>query len=351
MARCVGACFIVPPFVLERVIRDGTPEQREWALATLLDDHSIRAQRIHNALVLRDRGRARQPLSPAPGGHPKRTIYDAHQQQDAEASDVVRREGQPAVGDKAVNQAYDGLGSTYQFYWDVFHRNSIDDQGLPLDGVVHYGDHYDNAFWNGARMVFGDGDGYTLLQTTAAIDVIGHELTHGVTEHTANLTYLGQSGALNESVSDVFGSMVKQFALGQTSEQADWLIGEGIVGPALHGKALRSMAAPGTAFEGDPQPAEMRHYVHTVSDNGGVHINSGIPNHAFYLVARELGGRSWDHAGPVWYDTLRDPGLRSNATFHDFAQVTVRAAQHRFGSGPVSNAVRDAWNQVGVTVP
>ena len=195
---------------------------------------------------------------------------------------------------------------------------------------MHYGDHYDNAFWNGARMVFGDGDGYTLLQTTAAIDVIGHELTHGVTEHTANLTYLGQSGALNESVSDVFGSMVKQFALGQTSEQADWLIGEGIVGPALHGKALRSMAAPGTAFEGDPQPAEMRHYVHTVSDNGGVHINSGIPNHAFYLVARELGGRSWDHAGPVWYDTLRDPGLRSNATFHDFAQVTVSAASEGF---------------------
>ena len=101
----------------------------------------------------------------------------------------------------------------------------------------------------------------------------------------------------------------------------------------------------------DPQPAHMRDFKRIHDDNGGVHVNSGIPNHAFYLVARELGGRSWDHAGPVWYETLRDPGLRSNATFHDFAQVTVRAAQHRFGSGPVSNAVRDAWNQVGVTVP
>jgi len=346
-----GCCFIVPPFVLEDVIRRGTAEQREWALATLSRDQSIRAQRMQNALVMAGLPRRLQPLAAPPGGSPKRTIYDAHQQEDAEATDVVRAEGQGPSPDEPVNQAYDGLGATYKFYWDVFRRNSIDDQGLPLDGVVHYGDHFDNAFWNGARMVFGDGDGQTLLETTGAVDVIGHELTHGVTEHTANLAYTGQSGALNESVSDVFGSMVKQYQQGQTSEQADWLIGAGIIGPALHGKALRSMAAPGTAYEGDPQPADMQHYVRTTADNGGVHVNSGIPNRAFYLVASELGGHSWDQAGPVWYDALRDPHVRPTANFHDFAQATVRAAQHRYGAGPAVKAVRDGWSQVGITVP
>ncbi len=351
MRRCAGCCFIVPPFVLEEVIRRGTAEEREWALATLSNDHSIRAQRMQNALVMRGLPRRLQPLVGPAGGNPRRTIYDAQHQQNAEATDVVRAEGQQPVADAPVNQAYDGLGATYTFYWDVFRRNSIDDQGLPLDGVVHYGDHYDNAFWDGSRMVFGDGDGQTLLETTGAVDVIGHELTHGVTEHTANLAYLGESGALNESVSDVFGSMVKQYQLGQTSGQADWLIGAGIVGPALHGQALRSMAAPGTAYRGDPQPADMQHYVRTVADNGGVHINSGIPNHAFYLIASALGGHSWDQAGPIWYDTLRDPNLRPTVNFHEFAQATVRAAQHRFGAGPVVNAVRDGWAQVGITVP
>ena len=112
-------------------------------------------------------------------------------------------------------------------------------------GLVHYGRNYDNAFWdNAGHMFFGDGDGQILTQTTAGIDVIGHELTHGVTQHEANLTYSGQSGALNESISDVFGIQVKQMALKQDVTQSDWLIGADIVGPELK-PALRSMKAPG----------------------------------------------------------------------------------------------------------
>src|SRR5262249_708616 len=147
---------------------------------------------------------------------------------------VVRAEGQPAVTDSAVNQAYDGLGATYNFYWTVFQRDSIDGQGMALFGLVHYGQNYDNAFWdNAAHMFFGDGDGTLLTQTTAGIDVMGHELTHGVTQHEANLTYSGQSGALNESISDVFGIQVKQMVLNLDVTQSDWLIGADIVGDEL----------------------------------------------------------------------------------------------------------------------
>ena len=164
---------------------------------------------------------------------------------------------------------------------------------------MHYGRGYDNAFWDGTQMVFGDGDGTVFNRFTIAVDVIGHELTHGVTEHTAALVYQGQSGALNESISDVFGSLVKQQALGQDAAAADWLIGAGLFTAQVKGVALRSMKAPGTAYDDpqlgkDPQPATMADYVETTDDNGGVHLNSGIPNHAFYLAATAIGGHAWE---------------------------------------------------------
>ena len=202
-------------------------------------------------------------------------------------------------------------------------------------------------------MVFGDGDGELFQRFTIAVDVIGHELTHGVTEATAGLVYQGQSGALNESVSDVFGSLVKQRVLGQDATEADWLIGAGLFTAAVQGVALRSMRAPGTAYDDDvlgrdPQPDHLRGYVETSDDNGGVHINSGIPNHAFYLAATSLGGSAWEVAGRVWYDTLVSGGLKPDADFATFAAATVQAAQARFGTAEVL-AVRSAWDAVGVT--
>src|SRR5437762_2658413 len=173
-------------------------------------------------------------------------------------------------------------------------RTAIDDHGLPLIASSHYDQQYDNAFWNGSQMVFGDGDGQIFNHFTTSVDVIGHELTHGVTGSEVNLTYLRQSGALNESVSDVFGSLVKQYVLKQTASEADWLIGAGLLA-SFPDQALRSMKEPGKAYDNnlmgkDPQPADMAHYVHTAADNGGGHTNSGIPNRAFFLVATALGG-------------------------------------------------------------
>jgi Zn-dependent metalloprotease len=346
--RC--SCFIVQPDVLERIAKTGTPEQREWAMDTLALDHAIRSTRMANALIAGFGARTPQRLLETIAGTPTRTIYDAKGAEDPDVKDVVRKEGAGPVADVAVNEAYEGLGDTFKFYWESYKRNSIDGQGMPLDGVVHFGSNYDNAFWNGSRMIFGDGDGQILTRTTAAKDVIGHELTHGVTEHTANLAYQGQSGALNEHFSDAMGIMVKQYVLKQTVKDSDWLIGEGIVGPALHGKALRSMAAPGTAFQGDTQPSTMAGYVRTSRDNGGVHTNSGIPNFAFYNVAMAIGGHAWEKSGQIWFDTIRDPRLTANATFEQFAWVTVRAAQHLYGAGSELKAVKDGWKKVGVAV-
>ena len=262
----------------------------------------------------------------------------------------------PSSGDVAVDEAYDGLGATFDFFWESYQRNSIDDQGLPLDGTVHFGRNYDNAFWNGERMVFGDGDGKLFNRFTISLDVIGHELTHGVTQDEAQLAYYGQPGALNESLSDVFGSLVKQYKLGQTAAKADWLIGAGLLAAGVKGVALRSMKAPGTAYDDpvlgkDPQPAHMRDFVRTYQDNGGVHINSGIPNHAFYLAAVALGGYAWEKAGRIWYETLRDSKLRPNSGFRTFARLTVASAGRLYGqNSPEQRAIHDSWTKVGVVV-
>ena len=249
----------------------------------------------------------------------------------------------------------DGLGATFDFYDQVFGRNSIDDQGLPLDATVHFGSHYNNAFWNSVQMVFGDGDGQIFNRFTIAVDVIGHELSHGVTEDESQLQYFNQSGALNESMSDVFGSLIKQKLNNQTAAQADWLIGEGLLAAGVNGVALRSMKDPGTAFDDpllgkDPQPKHMKNFVRTFDDNGGVHINSGIPNHAFYQAAIKLGGSAWEKAGQIWYDSLRDPRVKPNAGFLSFAKITVDVAGQRFGATSAERkAVHDSWAAVGIS--
>ncbi|MCY1015035.1 M4 family metallopeptidase [Pyxidicoccus sp. MSG2] len=285
----------------------------------------------------------------------QRTIYDVKNSQ-ALPGTVVRTEGQGDTGDPAVDEAYVGLGATYDLYGEVFGRNSIDGNGMQLLAHVHYSENYDNAFWDGERMVFGDGDGDLFNRFTIAVDVIGHELAHGVTEHEGPLTYFLQAGALNESLSDVFGSLVKQRLLNQTAEQADWLIGAGLFTDNVEGVALRSMKDPGTAYDDDvlgkdPQPGHMRDFVSTWEDNGGVHINSGIPNRAFCIAATQLGGYSWERAGHIWYEALRDPRLRSNSSFLSFARLTVMAAGRLYGTGQdEEKAIRDAWSQVGIRV-
>lgn len=342
---------ILPPYLLRAIARNGTPEQRTAALAGLATDSGIRALRAQADAMP---GVARA-LVPPPAGTPapRRTIYDAAHGQ-ALPGRAIRREGAAPSGDAAVDEAYDGLGATFAFFLDAYRRNSIDDAGMALDASVHFGVQYDNAFWNGAQMVFGDGDGKLFNRFTVALDVIGHELAHGVTAREAGLVYLGQPGALNESLSDVFGSLIKQYALQQDATAADWLIGAGLLAKGVRGVALRSMKAPGTAYDDpvlgrDPQPAHMKNFVDTTEDNGGVHLNSGIPNRAFHLAAVAIGGRAWEIAGRIWYLALRDPKLKANANFAAFAKLTVKTAGRLYtAKGREASAVAAAWKAVGV---
>jgi Zn-dependent metalloprotease len=340
---------IVPPHVLRALLEQKDKRLRDIALRTLTASVRIRERRTVLAQV---------PMA-VPTGEKQRTIYDLKGKVHPLPGELVRSEGDNPSSDDAVNDAYDGLGATYDLYHDVYHRNSIDDHGMRLSATVHYDEGYDNAFWDGRQMIFGDGDEVIFVGFTKAIDVIGHELTHGVTQFTANLDYHNQSGALNESFSDVFGSLVKQYHNHQDAASADWLIGAGILAPGVNGKALRSMKAPGTAYNDsklggkDPQPADMEHFVELSDtdeeDNGGVHINSGIPNRAFFLVAEQLGGYAWEKAGQIWYDTLRQ--LWHNAQFQDCADVSFQVAGRLYGTGSQEQqAVRSAWSEVGLTV-
>ncbi|MGG7573839.1 M4 family metallopeptidase [Streptomyces sirii] len=341
-------CTIIPPHILDNLAQSDDPARHEPARRTLEHDHLRRTRR---------RELAARGLTPGEPGEaadkPNRTVYDAEHREDLPGTKVHAESDGPSQ-DASVNRAHAGLGATFDLYLKIYGRKSIDGAGLPLDATVHYGEKYNNAFWDGERMVFGDGDNDLFVDFTIPVDVIGHELTHGVTQYTANLDYQGQSGALNESVSDVFGALIKQYALGQAADQADWLIGADLLGPGVDkGTALRSMKAPGTAYDDDvlgkdPQPATMDGYVRTTDDNGGVHINSGIPNHAFYLVATVLGGNAWERAGQIWYDVLTGGELATDAEFADFARLTVAAARARFGEGKELKAVQEAWNKVGV---
>lgn len=338
-------CGILPPYILEKLAEADHPDIREAAQDTLAVGADFRQNRID------------APSLAAPAAPTEfvltRTIYDTNHSM-ALPGNQIRSESDPPTLDGTVNRAYDSLGLTFTFFQNVYGRHSIDDANLPLDATVHYRRRFNNALWNSSQMIFGDGDGLVFNDFTLSHDIIAHELSHGVTQYTAGLVYQDESGALNESVSDVFGSLVKQYDRHQTADQADWLIGAGLFTPAVRGQSLRSMKDPGSAFDDpkmggkDPQPKHMTDYVHTGIDNHGVHFNSGIPNHAFYLAATAIGGFAWEKAGRIWYETMTSGQLSPNATFKEFAEATTNTAKRLYNSASELAAVENAWRAVGV---
>lgn len=341
-------CSIIPPIIFNHLSQSSDTKLQMTGLRGLQVTARLRAQRDHSALTA-----ARAADTP---GVLTRRVYSALNHEVLPGT-LVRAEAAGATGDPPVDQAYDGAGAVWQFYKDVFGRDSLDGRGLRLDSTVHYGAGYDNAFWNGTQMIYGDGDGTLMHHFTGALDVIGHEMTHGVTQSASALVYQGESGALNEHLSDVFGILVKQHALGLDAPSSDWLIGAGILippSPMPAGgvcRALRDMRNPGTAYRGlpigdDPQPARYADLYTGSADNGGVHINSGIPNKAFATYAIAVGGNAWETAGHVWYQTATGSGLPANATFAQFKALTLRVA--RDIAPATVRALDDAWSTVGV---
>lgn len=342
------SCSFVPPYLLRQ-------------LAEATDDPAL-CQDCRETLSLDQRLRERRSAAPAvlaPGVlavQPAGALRVVHTANNTETlpGDPVRTDGDPPTGDLAVDEAFDSSGQVLAMFAEEFGRRSVDGRGTTLSITVHYGRNYENAFWDGQRMVFGDGDGVIFDRFTKPMDVMAHEFSHGVIQFSAGLTYSGQPGALNESVSDAFAAMAKQQAANQTVDQASWLIGEGLFRPGVRAKGLRSMIEPGTAYDDprigrDPQVGSMDDFVVTEEDNGGVHINSGIPNRAFALAALAVGGYSWERVGRIWYDTLTGGDVTAETDFAGFARATVSAAGRLYpGDVTVAQKVRDAWGQVKV---
>jgi Zn-dependent metalloprotease len=342
---------IIPPYITERLLRSDDAEVRARAEANILAATNMRATRA----------RAQSERSfvevRAPTRGKQRLLYDA-KKTDRLPGVLVRSEGNGPVADPAVNEAFDHAGATYDFYKAVFQRDSLDGHGMTLVGTVHLAEPdgrgrfvaLDNAFWDGKQMAYGDGDGLIFQRFTRSLDVVGHELTHGVQSFTSNLEYEGQSGALNEHFADVFGALVRQWKNGETAKNTSWLIGREVLVPAPTRRGVRDMEHPGTAFTSDPylgsdpQPAHMSKLYEGPSDNGGVHINSGIPNRAFVLAAKAIGGNAWDAAGRIWFETMLK--LPKKAQFQECAELSVEMAAAIGADAAL--AVRKAWANVGV---
>ncbi|MGG0178603.1 M4 family metallopeptidase [Gottfriedia acidiceleris] len=257
--------------------------------------------------------------------------------------------------DNLLNSTYDAAavdahyfaGLTFDYYKAVFNRNSYDNKGGALKSSVHYGRNYNNAFWNGTQMVYGDGDGTTFIPLSGGIDVVAHELTHAVTETSSNLTYQNESGALNEAISDIFGTLIEFY----NNKNPDYEIGEDIYTPKIAGDALRSMSNP-TKY-GDPDNYANR-YTGT-SDNGGVHTNSGIINKAAYLIAQ--GGTAYgvtvtgignDKLAQIFY-RANTVYLTASSTFSQARAACVKAASDLFGTSSTEvTTVNKAFDAVGV---
>lgn len=337
---------ILPPHILDRMSQSDDPKIRKLAIDAMAAAAAMRTQRMVLATL------PAMSAIPSPAARKHRLVYDAeHGSAWSLPGKLVRQEGDDAVDDVAVNEAYDYSGHVYDFYKDIFSRNSLDDRGMSLISSVHLGYNYNNAFWNGEQMAYGDGDGSLFVRFTKSQDVVGHELTHGVVTHTCNLEYQGESGALNEHFADVMGALVTQWRAGQTVTEAAWTIGAEIMGPGTTAKCLRTFKA-GPAYSGDPilgddpQPKHLKDKYTGSGDYGGVHINSGIPNHAFYLLAMELGGRAWEKAGIIWYKALL--ALNRFSDFVGMVEETQAAAGTLYGSGSAEQkAVSKGWKTVG----
>ncbi|HWM68242.1 MAG TPA: M4 family metallopeptidase [Steroidobacteraceae bacterium] len=249
---------------------------------------------------------------------------------------------------RTATRVFAETAAVAEFYRTIFGRNSVDNRGGTLQSSVQYGVGYNNAFWNGVQMIYGDGDGAIFADFAQSTDVIAHELTHGVTQYSAQLCYTDDAGGLNESISDVFGSMFRQWRAGQTVADADWLIGHDILGPSAVARGftcLRDMANPAAEHCMARQPDQYS----KIGPGMDPHYTSGVPNRAFYEAAMAIGGKSWETVGQIWYRALTgfapDPNLGMSA----FAARTRRLAQSMFPrDASVYAAVNEAWVNVGL---
>jgi len=337
-------CFIIPTDVLERFARDTSlsESQRKSFADTAQFDKAWR-----NVRTAHGKMSAAATAMLAPGveraAPPAVSVYNCNHGTTLPGAPVP-----PAPADATSRRVIVVTTAVAAFYQKLFERNSVDDAGKALMSSIHFGVNYNNAYWNGTQMTYGDGDGNIFIDFTRSDDVIGHELTHGVTQYSSQFAYTNEAGGLNESMSDVFGSMFRQWRAKQTVDKADWLIGKGIMGPGAIAKGytcLRDMANPAAKHCLAPQPTHYSKYKNGMDP----HASSGIPNLAFCRAAQKIGGNSWDRAGKIWYGALTGFKPNPNMKMKSFADRTRTLANTMFPGDPaVLAAVDNAWKGVGL---
>lgn len=341
-------CCALPKNLLKHLAQKSGGPDAELLKAQIDHSSQLRAQRA----IL-----SRQRPGPKPGRQLlHRQVFDA-QGRTLLPGELLRDEDDPPTRDKEANEAYENVGIAMQFYKTVLDRDSVDGRGLRIDASVHYGFRFANAMWTGEQMIVGDGDGHHVRGLARSLGIIAHEFSHGITQHLVRgglgvvqlpgqpPALKGEAGALNESFSDVFASMIKQWHAGQTVGKADWLLGEDILAPHA-GKAIRSLKDPGNARLTWPEDDQIKSYTR-YSATDEAHKASGIANHAFYVAATTLGGKSWEKLAAVWLKAF--DRLRSRATFLDAAHATMDVAATLHGSGSAPHAaIKEGWKRVKV---
>jgi Zn-dependent metalloprotease len=339
-------CHIIPEDVLRRLAQDASlsDAQRAAFRDTANVDVEFRKLRAQAARLSQV---AQAIAGPAPLAKalPKISVYTCNHTQSLPGVHIAS----PAKSaDTTVKHVYAETTSLATFYKKVFGRNSVDGAGMTLVSSTHYGNKYNNAFWNGSQMTYGDGDGQIFVDFSRGNDVIGHELTHGVTQHSLQLGYADEPGGLNESISDCFGSMFRQWEANQTVDKADWLIGKDIMGPKSLAKnltCLRDMADPAASHCLAPQPAKYAQ----ITPGMDPHYSSGPPNLAFCTACKAAGGNSWERVGQVWYKAVTGFGPSPDMKMKDFADRTRAVVAQLFPGDAAMGAPVDAgWKQVGL---
>jgi len=344
MLHCT--CCIVPKDVLERLAGDKklSAELRKAAADSAKLSDAMRSLRNQYGVLA--------GLAQAAGAHlvdlaaaPKVTVYDSRNTQTLPGTPV---KSPKTSKDASAKRCFTETSSVAEFYKSVFGRNSVDNAGMTLMSSIHFGHNYNNAMWNGQQMVYGDGDGKLFIDFTKGNDVIGHELTHGVTQYSLQLAYSGDAGGLNESVSDCFGSMFRQWEANQDVNSADWLIGADIMGSVAKSrgfKCLRNMAKPADKAALAPQPTKYSQ----ITPGMDPHYSSGPPNLAFCTACKTLGGKSWEKIGQVWYTVLTTSGAQPQITMPQFAARCRQTATQLYPKLPAVGAAVDAgWKSIGI---
>ncbi|NOJ95346.1 peptidase [Corallococcus sp. CA049B] len=284
----------------------------------------------------------------------KREVWDLQHRTTPSTAVKGRFEGEAPVADQVINNNYDHLGTVYDCYSNLFGRDSYDNAGHLLKSYVHYSNNYVNAYWDGSQMVYGDGDGVNASNLANSLDVTAHELTHAVTEYESNLTYSGESGGLNESISDIFGAVCEWYGKGKVIDEGTWIVGDDVWTPSIPGDGLRYMKNP-------TQDGDSLDYYPDYGSGVDVHYSSGISNLAFYLMSeggthprakttQVVNGIGFEKAAKVFYKINADL-LTASSNFEAAKTASEQAAtQLGFTAAEIAE-VANAWKAVGVGVP